>query len=95
MAAGVTGFECRRMAVGPELPAGMAGDQPLLEIPEHPAGESADDGAEGAGREDPAWVGQVVVADFPIDDVSAAGAEAAERQVFEFFIAQLQDGALK
>jgi hypothetical protein len=79
-ATAAAGLECVRAVVGAEGPAGVGGDEPLLKVPEEPAGDAAEDGAEGAGRTSPARVGEVRRFHLPVDDVAAAGAEGAEGQ---------------
>jgi hypothetical protein len=94
-AAGWAGFEGGRVAIGAEASAGVGGDEPLFEIQEHPAGDASEGGAQGSGWEDSAGVGEVGGAEFPIHHVGAARTEAAQRQVFNFGVAELEHGAFQ
>ena len=57
--------------------AGVIGDEPAFEIPEDPAGESAEEGREGAGGKYPSMNLNVVRMYLPIHDIRSARAEAA------------------
>lgn len=94
-AAGFTGFECGRVTIGAEASAGVGGDKPLFEIQEHPACDTSEGGAKGSGREDSSGVSEVGGAEFPIHHVGAAWSEAAQRQVFDFWVAKLEHGAIE
>lgn len=80
-AAGGARIEGGGAGIGAEGPSGVRGDEPLFEVPEDPAGDAAEDRAEGARREGAARVGEVHHLHLPIDDVTAAGSEGAEWQV--------------
>lgn len=80
VAAGGAGVECCGMGIGAVGPRRVGGDEPALEIPEHPTGDAAEDRAGGPGRQCAPGVGQIGLLHLPVDPVTAAGAEAAEGQ---------------
>jgi hypothetical protein len=81
VSAGAARIEGGGVGIG-AVDAGRVGsDKPALQVPEHPAGDSPEDRANGTGRERPAGVGKIRFSHLPVDAVTAAGAEAAEGQV--------------
>lgn len=95
VAAGFAGVECLGEGIGPVLTGRVACDEPFLQVPEHPSSDAAKDGAEGFGRVDAAWIGEIQALHLPVDHVGAAGSKGAERQPGHTIQAEFQSGAFE